>query len=521
VEAAEPAHRSGAELGRLARGGVLNLVAAAITGLANLVLIILVTRGFSPAVAGVFFAVTTVFLLAVRLTELGVNTGLVYFLARFRALGQADRIRPLLRVAYPPVLVASVLGGAVLFAFAPTWATLAVKGDPGAFSTLLRILAVFLPLAVVSDTCLAATRGYGLMRPTALIEKVARPLGQLALIGIAILVGSGSALTLAWVAPYAGTALAAWAWFAAIRSRRAAALESAAEPEPVGTRAMAREFWRFTVPRAATDVVQLALQRFDIVLIAALRGPRDAAIYAAVTRFLVVGQLVNQALTQVVEPKLSELIGKGDHAASRTVYQTSTCWIVLLNWPFYLSFAVCAPLVLQLFGPAYQAGRSVALILGGAMLVASACGMVGTLLNMAGRTTWNLGNAVLALTVNVSLDLVLIPRYGIIGAAFGWAAAIVTMNLLPLTQIGFSLGLHPLGRGTRLAIVLSAGCFGVLPFAVSLVAGRGVVPLLAALAAGAVSYLGLCWRFRERFDLDALRALRRRRPTPTADGGAR
>ncbi len=522
----EPANRSGAELGRLARGGVLNLAAAGITGIANLALIIMVTRGFSPTVAGVFFAATTLFLLGTRFTELGVNTGLVYFLARYRVLGQQDRIRQLLRAAYPPVLAASVLGGAVLFIFAPTWAKLAVKGDPGQFTTLLRILAIFLPLAAISDTCLAATRGYGQMRPTALIEKVARPIAQLLLIGLAIVVGTGSALTLAWVAPYAGTALAAWAWFAMIRRRRTRA-EAAAEPlrvprsAPASTRALAAEFWKFTMPRAATDVVQLALQRFDIVLIAALRGPRDAAIYAAVTRFLVVGQMVNQALTQVVEPKLSELIGKGDHEASRTVYQTSTCWIVLLNWPFYLSFAVCAPLVLQLFGPAYQSGRSVAIILGAAMLIASACGMVGTVLNMAGRTTWNLGNAVLALTVNVSLDLVLIPRFGILGAALGWAAAIVTMNLVPLTQINFSLGLHPMGRGTRLAILLSAGCFGVLPFAVSLVAGDGTVALLLALAVGAVSYLGLCWRFRRQLDLDALLALRRRRRrAPAADGGA-
>jgi O-antigen/teichoic acid export membrane protein len=504
--------RPGAELGRLARGGALNLVAAAVTGFANLALVVLVTRGFPTAVAGVFFAATTVFLLGVRISELGTNTGLVYFVARFRALGQQDRIGPLLKVAYTPVVLASVLAGAALFWFAPSWAALAVHGDPGPFATLLRILAVFLPLAAVSDTCLAATRGYGLMRPTALIEKVARPLAQLALIGVAILIGSGNALTLAWVAPYAGTAVVAWAWLRAIRARKGA---------PGTGHVTAREFWRFTAPRAVTSVVQLALQRFDIVLIAALRGPTDAAIYAAATRFLVIGQMVNQALSQVVEPKLSELIGTGDHSASRTVYQTTTCWSVLLNWPFYLAFMVCAPLVLQLFGPAYQAGATAVPVLAGAMLVATGCGMVETVLNMAGRTTWNLANAVLALAINVTVDLMLIPHLGILGAAIGWAAAILTTNLVPLSQVGYSLKLHPLGAGTRLAMLLAAACFGLVPFAARLAAGPGWFPLLASLVAGTAVYVGLCWKFRQRLDLDALLALRRRgRPAPTTDGGA-
>jgi O-antigen/teichoic acid export membrane protein len=175
--------------------------------------------------------------------------------------------------------------------------------------------------------------------------------------------------------------------------------------------------------------------------------------------------------------------------------------------------------VLQLFGPVYQAGSDAVLVLAGAMLFATGCGMVQTVLNMAGRTAWNLGNAVLALTINVTVDLLLIPDLGIVGAAIGWAAALVTVNLLPLTQVRLSLRLHPLGRGTRLAMLLAAGCFGALPFVVTRLAGSGVVPLLSALTVGLIVYLWLCWRFRQRLDLDALLALRRRRRRTVPDGG--
>ena len=49
------------------------------------------------------------------------------------------------------------------------------------------------------------------------------------------------------------------------------------------------------------------------------------------------------------------------------------------------------------------------------------------------------------------LDLVLIPRIGILGAAIGWASGIVATNLLAVLQVGISLKIHPFGRPALLA----------------------------------------------------------------------
>ncbi len=69
--------------------------------------------------------------------------------------------------------------------------------------------------------------------------------------------------------------------------------------------------------------------------------------------------------------------------------------------------------------------------------------MVDMVLNMAGRTSWNLINVLLAVGVNLGLDLRLIPTQGILGAAIGWAAAIVVTNSLAVTQIAVAMRLHP------------------------------------------------------------------------------
>lgn len=501
-----------AQLRSLARGGALNLVASAFGAIGGVGLVVLVTRGLSPAEAGVFFTATSIFLVAARIGELGTSTGLVYFLTRSRALAGAEDVRRWLRTGLVPVAIAGVLLGIAMVVAAPWLARLFDPAGAESAEDVLRLLAVFVPVAAVNEAFLAATRGTGTMRTTALVEQIARPALQVLLIFLAIAVGTHAEL--AWALPYVPSALIAGVW---LRRR----LAGAAQPDMgrpaagglTGSRSPAVEFWRFTAPRAVTSIAQVALQRLDIILVAAILGPVEAALYTAATRFLVVGQLAGQALTLAVQPKLGTALARRDLETSRRLYQTSTCWLVLIAWPLYLSFAVLASQVLLLFGPQYPAGATVVVILTLIMLVATGCGTVDTVLNMSGRTMWNLGNVTLALAVNVTVDLLLIPTMGIEGAAIGWAAAILVNNLLPLAQVVATLRLHPLGAGSATAMVLALGCFGILPGATLLLGGQ--LPwLLGALLAGAALYAFGCWRFRHVLDLDALLAvLPGRRPS--------
>jgi O-antigen/teichoic acid export membrane protein len=493
----------------IARGGVLNLLGAGVTAVAGVLLTIVVTRALPKERAGVFFALTSVFLLAEMVARLGTGTGLVYFIARTRSLGRPDRIRAFQRVALTPVVLVSLLTALVLIIWAPEWAAM-VGGPSGSTRTAMIVLAVLLPVTCLSDTLLSATRGYATMRPTVLLDRIGRPVLQLAL--VAAVVGGGSVVLLAgaWALPWALSAgLALW-WLLRLGHRPARTAPEldpavvAAEPAPW------REFWLFTGPRAVNSLAALALQRLDIVLVTVLSGPASAAVYTAATRFLVVGQLSATAIATAAQPKLAELLAVGDRASAKAVYQSATAWIVLLNWPLYLLCAVFADVVLSVFGHGYSTGRPVVLVLAGAMLFATACGMVDMLLNMAGRTWWTLSNSVLSLAVMIGMDYLLIPRMGILGAGIGWAAAIVANNALPLTQLYLSMGLHPFGRSTINAAGVAVVCFGVLPGAAMLLFAGDLPAAVVAVLVGAALFALACLRLRSVLGLPELSTLRPR-----------
>jgi len=148
-------------------------------------------------------------------------------------------------------------------------------------------------------------------------------------------------------------------------------------------------------------------------------------------------------------------------------------------------------------------------IIGLTMLVATACGQVDMVLITTGRSSWSLANGLTAVVVNVGLDLLLIPRYGITGAAIGWAAAIIVTNLTPLVQLAASVRLNPFGRGTFIAAALAVASFAVIPLAVRAGLGTGAAASAGAVVAGCIVQAAGLWWFRDSLRLAALPGISR------------
>ncbi len=489
---------------RIARGGAANLAGAAATAGANFALTMAVTRGMSKSSAGVFFSTTSIFLIFTVVGQLGANTGLVYFLPRCLALGTPERIRSYVRAALRPVMVTAVVMAVALFVLAPRFAAVANPEHPAEATTYLRILALFIPVAGCENILLAATRGLGTMRANAVIELIGRPLVQLGLVVGVIMLSADGMLGWGWAFGYAPAAALAWFWWRRLYRRLDVRAAEAGHSR-------SREFWRFSGPRALTSVVQVAMQRLDIVLVGALAGAVQAAIYAAATRFIVAGQMGTNAISNAAQPKLAETLARDDHTAVHHIYETSTAWLMAATWPLYLIFTLFGERLLQVFGHGYDVGASVMVLLSLSMLVGTGFGMVDMVLAMAGHTSWNLGNAVLALSVQIGLDLWLIPAHGVLGAAIGWSAAIVVRNVAALIQMFLAMGLHPFGRATATCAAINLLAFGVIPAAIRLSWGTTWPALLAGLVLGGGVYVLALRRFRGVLQIGALRALRRGR----------
>jgi O-antigen/teichoic acid export membrane protein len=334
----------------------------------------------------------------------------------------------------------------------------------------------------------------------------------LQLLGVLLvsLAGLGAtALVLGWAVPYGFCCVVAVLWLARALSSRGAVAP------PSGTAGtLFAEFWRFAAPRGLAGVFAVIVLWLDTLLIGAFRSASEAGIYAAAVRYLAFGAFASQAIVQAIAPTMSRLLTAGEIGVARSVYRAGTAWSMLFGWPVYFLLVIFAPALLSVFGPPYVAGQDALTILATTMLIATAVGPVDVVLLMAGKSGWNLMNTLGALIVNVGLNIALIPRWGIAGAAIAWSVSILTNNLAPLAQLWTFLHLHPFGGETVSVAVAAATSFAVIPLAVRLAFGASVSTFAIASILGLGLYVFLVWRIRDSARLEQLFAMRSRSGFP-------
>lgn len=497
---------TGAALGRLARGGTQNLVGAIVQGLCGFLIVVLVTRGLGAERAGAFLIAVAVFNIVSTLARLGADVGLVRFVSSHRALGREHDLLGTFAVAVMPVAAAGLLAGTLLLVTADEAARMLAGGAAGSdLAIYLRVLAPFVPVAALYSVLIVATRGFGTMKPAVLVEKIGRPLVQV--LAVAAVIGFGARpawLALAWAGPFALAAVPTLLWLRQLPRRLTP-----------GSTIQWREFWSFTAPRGLAGAFQVGLLWADTLLIGLLATATEAGIYAAATRYLLIGQFVQLAVVDVVQPAVSAALASGKAEDAQRVYQTGTTWQMALAWPAYLTLVVSAPVFLGLFGPPFAAGAPALVILGLAMLVATGCGPVDAVLLMGGRSALSLANIAVAFALDIGLNLLLIPRLGITGAAMAWMAALTFRNVAGVVQVRRFMGLHPFGPGWKVIAVGALALFGGWALAVRAVLDPAPA-LVLALLTGAAAYGAVVWRYRSQVELGMLVAAVRR----ASGGGA-
>jgi O-antigen/teichoic acid export membrane protein len=352
------------------------------------------------------------------------------------------------------------------------------------------------------------------MVPTNLVESVGKPTIRI-LIAVAVAAGGlgQTALGAVWVIPtLAGIAATAYfvrAAFAALPPADAHA-DAAVVARTDPLRRLAPEFWRFSSFRALAGFCQVGIVWLDVLLLGALRSTREAGIYSAAGRYMTVGALFLGAVSQVFAPQVSRLLAVEETTQARVVFQTATGWLTAAAGPIAVSMFAFAPAMLSIFGHAFQEGDWVLRILALAMAFNMVTGPVGVLLLMGGKSSWNMANAALGLALNVGLNLVLIPRYGMTGAAVAWAATIVSTNVGSVVLVWRFWGLQPFGAAFRPVAFVGVACYAITGMCAH---AMGLTSLQAAAVSICIAtgpYMLFLWQLRRPLRLGTFRHATRR-----------
>jgi O-antigen/teichoic acid export membrane protein len=138
----------------------------------------------------------------------------------------------------------------------------------------------------------------------------------------------------------------------------------------------------------------------------------------------------HQAFGTLALSSFSELGSKKEEGLSSAM-KTITNWTFALVFPAFLIMALFSEQIIQiLFGKEYLAAAPALTILAFGNLVNAAVGRVGSFMKSRGRTKILLYNSIVVLAVNIALNILLIPKLGITGAAIATASSTILGNLI-------------------------------------------------------------------------------------------
>lgn len=480
----------------LARGGALSFIGSATSAVMGLVLIIVLGRTLGDAGSGVVLQAVGVFTIALAVARFGMDSAAIWILPR---LLEDDRsaVRP---TGWFLLAASGVIGTVCAIALhLGTFVVDAVTpGDPVAAA--VRSIVWALPFAAVLLTALSATRALGKVTVYVLVGNVALPTARPLAIIIAIGLGAGAtAATLAWALPLLPAVIVA-VLLLGLQLRR---LGARSTPGYLRGGIPARTV-RYALPRVISSSLEQLLVWLAVIVVGGIAGPGAAGVYGAASRFVSAGMIVDTALRVVVSPMFSRLLHRGEERDLEDVYRTATIWLVLFSAPVYLLLAVFAPVALSLLGPSFSAGEPVLIIMCLGAVITFLAGNIHSVLLMSGRSGLAALNKAFAVATNVALLFVLVPVWGITGAAISWAIACALDATLATIQVRRVLDLRVSPLPGLYPLLVGLLSVGIPAIGFRLLLGPTWVALIAAAAVGLGAFLGWCRIDRARLRLDDL-----------------
>ena len=477
-----------AYVGQIARGAGVSSAGQGIGRILGYATQVALARFFGAAQVGYYVLGLAFVQFANILAMFGMDDSAVRYVARYRAEGDASRVRGTILMVLWVTLGLSVALSVLMFAGADFLAG-SVFGKPF-LGTTFRIFSVSVPFFTVMSIMLWAMQGFGTVKYATYVEQVLRPLINLGLIVVFYLLGQEilGAIAAYILSMAAGTVLA----FYYLRKLFPKLLD-----RTVPARYEIRELFGVSVPMAVARATNYMNTWATVAILGIFAPPRDVGVYNAAFRTAALCGLALVAFSGIFSPMISALYRRGSLEPLGFLYKDVSRWTYTGSLAIFLVTVTLGREILAVFGDAFVSGWAALVVIAAAQLFGSSVGLTGRMLTMTGHQRVVMWSRIASAVVSVVGGFALIPFYGLLGAAAAMAAGLVLANATTLFFVGRRLSYWPYS-----AAYLKPTAAGLLAAGATLLAKR-VLPLpqgppeLAVLGAVfGVSFVALILAFR-------------------------
>ncbi len=200
-----------------------------------------------------------------------------------------------------------------------------------------------------------------------------------------------------------------------------------------------REIFSFSVPLMASNVIGMIGSSIPVLLLGYFHPMSTVAYYRVVLPAAVLCSMIPGNFMPLYLPSASRLFAKGDTPGINHLFWETSLWMSVLAFPIFLATACFAqPLTIFLYGARYAPSAPILAILSLGHFINVVFAFNGATLKVLGKIRLMVILNIVTPIIIIVFNLLLIPRYGAIGAAVATSAGLIVQNLL--RQLSLWLG---------------------------------------------------------------------------------
>ncbi|KQS95131.1 MULTISPECIES: lipopolysaccharide biosynthesis protein [unclassified Rhizobium] len=394
----------------------IRVISAAIAFVSQIIL----ARVMGEFEYGIYVFVWVLVVLFGNLSCLGFHTAIIRFLPQYHARDALPEIRGLTTTVRVFALMSAT--GLALTGIGGLW----LFGDfVDNYYLVPLYLGIFsLPMIALGDVMDGTSRAHSwavsALSPTYII----RPVLILGFMMLAVAIGEPHTARTAMIAAMAATYLTSVTQFFILTFRLRRRYVKGPRRIEFGT-------WiRVALPIFLIEGFGFMLTNSDVVIVGLYLDPESVAIYFAAAKTMALVHFVMFSVKAAAAPRFSAAMADPDRQQLAVIAVESAKWSF---WPSLVVGAMvlaCGNFLLSLFGPAFTSGYTLMAILFAGIMAKALVGPAEAFLTMAGQQKLCVALYATALVANLILNTTLIPMFGLTGAAFATAGAMVVEAIL-------------------------------------------------------------------------------------------
>jgi O-antigen/teichoic acid export membrane protein len=457
-----------------ARNTFLGFISGAAVALAGFIGGAIATRLLGPEGTGVFAYAVWCLFVAAAIADLGIGLVLQRFIPNLRAEGRHDEAEGLIGATTRVSALAVIVVGLLLMGWLywPGGAAMEVPAQTPRIVLTALVLAAFI-VKQMADVYLAYLKGEQRFGEFARLSSLS------ALIRLLVTVLG------AWLFGVAG----AVAGYIAASVLPASRIWQLVRKKPSVGQGLRRRVLRFALTGWSAGVIGILVWgRSEIVFLEHYAGLSTVGLFAAATMLTDMAVLLPPLFLPALLPYFSEQHGLGAHERMHRLYRVMTGLLALVLIPSCIGLAAIAPvLVPMLFGADFADAVPAATVLLTAAAISSLGNTTSDLIYSTGRIAALLLSNGLGLVGTIALGFLIIPRFGLMGAAWSRAGVQVLVVAIETWYVTRRLGFTPPYRALG-AITLAGVIQGVVAHVLTTWLG-GVTSLALAVPVAVVVFV--------------------------------